>query len=145
MISFALEEEQQLIQETVRKFAAESIRPHMRAFEKEQAVPESLRKQFHELGLGLLDMPEAVGGQGGSLVTCAIVHEELAFGDPGCAVALWAPHGAAQALLLLGDDAQRRRFLPRFAETGAHGRLGALAYSERQAPLEGFSTVAKKV
>src|SRR4051794_12563956 len=104
MISFALEEDQQLIQDTVRKFAAESLRPQMREFEKAREVPEGLRKEFHELGLGLIDMPESAGGQGANLVTAAMVHEELSYGDPGAAVALWAPHLAAQAILSLGDE-----------------------------------------
>ena len=32
MISFALDEEQELVQQTVRKFAAEVVRPRMRAW-----------------------------------------------------------------------------------------------------------------
>jgi acyl-CoA dehydrogenase len=144
MISFALEEDQQLIQDTVRKFAAESIRPHMREWEKTHELPEELRKQFHELGLSLLDMPEAVGGQGAGLVTAALVHEELAFADPGAAVAVWAPHLAAQAILALGDEEQQKRFLARFADTQAHARLGAVAWADQKPVLEGFTTTAKK-
>jgi len=144
MINFALDEDQQLIQETVRKFAADVLRPRMRELEKLGAVPDGLRRQFHELGLGLLDAPEAAGGQGASLVTAALVHEELAFGDPGLAVALWAPHLAGQALLCLGDAAQQTRFLARFADTAGHARLGAVAYAERGAPLDGFHTTAQR-
>src|SRR5262249_40727857 len=106
--------------------------------------PAGLRRQFHELGLGLIDAPEAVGGQGASLITAALVHEELAFGDPGAAVALWAPHSATQAILCLGDEAQKRRFLGRFAAADGAERLGAVAWGERGAPLEGFHTTAKK-
>jgi acyl-CoA dehydrogenase len=142
MISFGLDEEQQIIQDTVRKFAAEALRPKMRDFERERALPEALRRQFHELGLGTLDLPESVGGQGASLTTAAIVHEELAWGDPGAAVALWAPHLAAQAVLALGTDEQQRRLLARFAE--GHAALGAVAYAERNAPLEGFATTARR-
>jgi len=144
MISFALEEDQQLIQDTVRKFAAESIRPKLRELEKAGDVPATLRKQFHELGLGLIDAPESVGGQGASLTTSMLVHEELAFGDAGAAVALWAPHAAAQAILCLGDEAQQKRFLGRFAASDGAERLGAVAYGERNAPLDGFHTTAKK-
>jgi acyl-CoA dehydrogenase len=144
MISFGLEEDQQLIVDTVRKFAAESIRPRLRELEKAGDVPAALRRQFHELGLGLLDAPEAAGGHGSSLVSAMLVHEELAWGDPGAAVALWAPHQAAQAILCLGDEAQQQRFLSRFAASDGAERLGALAYSEREAPLEGFHTTARK-
>ena len=114
MISFALDEDQELVRETVRKFAQGAIRPHMRAWEKAREVPASTRRAFHELSLGLLDVPEAAGGTGAGQVTAALVHEELAFGDPGAAVALWAPHLAAAAVVELGDEEQARRLLARF-------------------------------
>src|SRR5258706_2746854 len=142
MISFAVEDDQQVMQDTVGKFAAEALRPKMRELEAARAVPDALRRQFHELGLGLLDLPEAVGGQGATLVTAAIVHEELAFGDPGAAVALCAPHLAAQALATLGDAAQQTRLLARFAAADGWSRSGAVAWAERSAPIEGFHTTA---
>jgi len=126
MISFGLEEDQQIIQETVRKFAAEELRPKMRAFEK-SGVPDGLRKKFDETGLGLDDV---------ALATAVLVHEELAFGDPGAAVALSAPYDGNRMLVALGDDAQRARFA---------GKATAICYSERKAPLDGFATIAKRV
>jgi alkylation response protein AidB-like acyl-CoA dehydrogenase len=142
MISFALEEDQQIIQETVRSFARDVIRPHYRAWERTHGVPAEARRRFYELGLGLLDVPEALGGGGAGLVTAALVQEELAWGDPGAAVALWAPHTAAAALCELGDAAQVGPLLARLAE--APDRLGAVAYSERNGPLAGFGTVAER-
>ena len=126
MISFGLEEDQQIIQETVRKFAAEELRPKMRAFEK-SGVTDALRKKFDETGLGLDDV---------ALDTAVLVHEELAFGDPGAAVALSAPYDGSRALAALADDAQRTRFA---------GKAAAICYSERKAPLDGFGTVAKRI
>jgi alkylation response protein AidB-like acyl-CoA dehydrogenase len=126
MISFGLEEDQQIIQETVRKFAAEELRPMMRAFEK-SGIPEGLRRKFDETGLGLDDVP---------LPTAVLVHVELGFGDPGAAVALSAPYDGNRALAALADDAQRARFA---------GKATAVCYSERKAPLDGFATVAKRV
>ncbi len=143
MISFSLDEEQQIIQETVRKFAAEWVRPQLREWERAGTVSDEARRAFHELGLGLLEVPEALGGAGASAVTAALVQEELGFGDAGAAVALWSPHLVTAALVELGDEAQARRFFSRFAESSV--RLGAVAYSERgTTPLEGFSTVAVK-
>ncbi|MGZ3428630.1 MAG: acyl-CoA dehydrogenase family protein [Polyangia bacterium] len=126
MISFGLEEDQQIIQETVRKFAAEELRPKMRAFEK-SGVPDGLKRKFEEMGLGLDEV---------ALSTAVLVHEELAYGDPGAAVALSAPYDGNRTLLALADDAQRARFA---------GKPTAICYSERKAPLDGFATVAKRV
>ena len=143
MISFALEEDQRIVMETVRKFAAEELRPHLRAWERARGVPIEARAKFHGLGLGLIDVPEALGGAGASSLTAALVHEELAYGDPGSAVALWAPHLAATAVVALGDGAQGQRLLARFAEDA--NALGAIAWSERgNVPLEGFATVAER-
>ncbi len=126
MISFGLEEDQQIIQETVRKFAAEELRPKLRAFEK-SGVPDALRRKFDETGLGLDDVPMA---------TAVLVHEELAYGDPGAAVALSAPYEGNRTLAALADDAQRARL---------GGKATAVCYSERKAPLDGFATVARRV
>jgi acyl-CoA dehydrogenase len=131
MISFGLEEEQELARETVRKLATEALRPQMREYERARAVPDALRQQAHELGLGTMDLPEALGGQGASLVTATIVHEELAVGDPGLAVALASPAAAAHAICALGDEAQRQRWVPRFTAADGWARRGAIAYSER--------------
>jgi alkylation response protein AidB-like acyl-CoA dehydrogenase len=145
MISFGLEEDQQIIQDTVRKFAGEVVRPRMREWERARGVTAEARRQFHELGLGLIDAPEAAGGAGASALTAALVQEELAFGDAGAAVALWAPHLAPAAILELGDEAQARRLLQRFADPKGAERLGAVAWSEKgKPPLEGFSTTAVK-
>jgi len=104
-------------------------------------VPDDARRRFHELGLALIDVPEELGGGGAGALTAALVHEELAYGDAGAAVALWAPHHAAAAIRELGDADQARRLLARFTE--APDRLGAVAYSERTAPTAGFSTTAE--
>jgi alkylation response protein AidB-like acyl-CoA dehydrogenase len=140
MISFGLSEDQQILQETVRKFAAEEIRPHMREWEKARAISAAARKKFGELGLELIDVPEAFGGQGMGSLAAAIVHEELAFGDPGAAIALWGPSSAAAAILELGDDDQRKRLLPQLGS----GKRGAVAYSEKwKVPAAGFATTAQ--
>src|SRR4051812_49645145 len=114
MISFALEEDQELLRDTVRKFAAEELRPEMRKWERAREVPDAMRRKVHELGLGLIDVPEALGGAGASFVTTVIAHEELSFGDPGAAVALLGPHVCAAAIVELGSEEQAARLIGRF-------------------------------
>jgi alkylation response protein AidB-like acyl-CoA dehydrogenase len=144
MISFGLTEDQRMVQETVRKFAEDEVRPVHRECEK-SGVPAPLAKKFGELSLSLIDVPEAMGGMGLGTLTGVLVHEELAWGDPGAAVALWSPHFAAQAIQELADDeAQARRLLGRFAE----GARGAVAWADAGAggalPEAGFAATARK-
>lgn len=146
MISFALSEDQQMVQDTVKKFAADEIRPRLRDFEKAGGVPDELRRKFHDLGVSLVDVPEAAGGMGFGALTAALVHEELAFGDPGAALALWAPGALPAAVLELGTPEQARRLLERFAGQDGWKRLGAVAWSEagKGLPEAGFATTARK-
>jgi acyl-CoA dehydrogenase len=115
----------------------------MRELEK-RGVPGDLRNRFHDLGVCLIDIPEDAGGMGLGTLTACLVHEELAFGDPGAAVALWGPHLAAAALVELGTPEQARRLLAPFAGPGGALLQGAVAWSEtgKQLPLEGFATTA---
>ncbi len=123
MISFALEEEETLLQDTVRRIAAERVRPQLRAIE--EGLPAALRKTVAELGLGALGVPEADGGQGARLVTQLIADEELAWGDAGAALALVPEQSYLTILGQLATGDERARFLQPVA-SGA--QLGAVAY-----------------
>ena len=107
MISFALEEEETLLQDTVRRIAAERVRPQLRAIE--EGLPAALRKTVAELGLGALGVPEADGGQGARLVTQLIADEELAWGDAGAALALVPEQSYLTMLDLLATGDERMR------------------------------------
>jgi alkylation response protein AidB-like acyl-CoA dehydrogenase len=144
MISFALTDEQQLVVETARKLAVEELRPRARAFEKAGDVSEALRRKVHELGLAFVDVPEDAGGLGQGALTAALVHEELACGDPGAAVAAWSPGFAGAALVELATPEQRARLLAPFVAPGGALRRAAVAWSEPGGPVEGFATRARR-
>src|SRR5262249_50109538 len=128
--------------ETVRKFAAEEMRPRLRELERD-GVPGELFDRFHALGLSLVDVPEALGGLGLDTFTACLIHEELAFGDPGAAVALWAPGFVPAAVLELAAPEQAARLLAPFARSGR--RRGAVAWSEAgKGPEAGFATRARR-
>ncbi|HVQ26251.1 MAG TPA: acyl-CoA dehydrogenase family protein, partial [Planctomycetota bacterium] len=144
MISFSLSDEQEMVRETARKFAVEELRPRLRQLEK-AGIPDELRRRFHELGVSLIDVPEAAGGMGLGATTAALVHEELAFGDPGAAVALWGPHLATAAVVELGSPEQVARLLAPFAAPDGALRRGAVAWSEtgKDLPFAGMATRAR--
>jgi len=145
MISFSLSDEQEMVRETARKFAVEELRPRLRQLEK-GGIPDELRRRFHELGVSLIDVPEAAGGMGLGATTAALVHEELAFGDPGAAVALWGPHLATAAVVELGSPEQVARLLAPFAAPDGALRRGAVAWSEtgKDLPFAGMATRARR-
>jgi acyl-CoA dehydrogenase len=130
MFSFALTDEQQAILTQVKRFAAEHVRPVLRASEEACGVPRDLRARYHELGLLLLEYPTAVGGLGLGMFTRVLLDEALAHGDVGIAHGLGGPGHAGYAVLELGTSAQAERLLGMFAGAAGAERYGALAIAE---------------
>ncbi|MCS6912155.1 MAG: acyl-CoA dehydrogenase family protein [Myxococcales bacterium] len=126
MISFALDDDQRLLQDTVRRFCREVLREQMRRHEQQGGLLPEVEQAFAELGLIDLELDEGLPHR-----TAALVHEELAWGDPGAAVALWTPHLCAGALRELGTPEQQARLLARLRRgpDQRYGR-GAVAYAE---------------
>jgi alkylation response protein AidB-like acyl-CoA dehydrogenase len=134
VISFDLDDELKLVLDLVRGFAGREIRPHLRDVERAGEVPEALARAAHGLGLPLLGLPPACGGQGLGALAEVVVGEELAAADPGIAAALPGPGAAATAVLALGDAAQASRLLARFGDAGCATARGALAWTDGPVP-----------
>ena len=144
MISFEPTEDQTLMRDSVAQFARATLAPRVREFERLRSVPEDVRKLAHEMGLGLVAVPEAAGGQGLGLTTAVLLEEELGAADAAAAFGLAGPHAFAAAAVELGSEEQARELLAPFGDPDAHGRFGAVAWSEPKPNREraGFSTVA---
>lgn len=129
MIDFQATEEQQLIVETVRQFAANEVRPRARDCDEERKLPDDVLSRAHELGLVANALPAEHGGGGErSAVTAALIAEELAWGDLSLALAILSPSLLALPVAEYGDDAQRGRWLPAF--TGDRFVPGSIAWVE---------------
>lgn len=130
MIDFGLDEDLQLIKDTVADFAMEQLRPNLRAFEKAGGVSDELRASFHELGMTSLAIPEALGGQGLDLRAHVIVNEALATGDVGAAADLDRSGGPIHVVLTLGSEAQQQDLLTPFTDPGKPDYTASLAWHE---------------
>ncbi len=124
---FGLSEEQELLQQAVRGFAAGDL-PVARLreiFDEGSGFDPALWRGAAGVGVQGLVVPEGFGGAGLELLDLALAFEvlgETALPGPFLGNAL-----AALALALGGSDAQRERWLPRLA-SGAS--VGALAIAE---------------
>lgn len=130
MISFEMTEEQTLVRDSMREFAALELRKQARAADEASALPADYLATTWSLGLTTTQIPEAFGGSGEarSCVTHAILLEELAHGDAALAIAALAPALFANAILDHGTDAQKKAHLPSFC--GSQFATGALAACE---------------
>ena len=130
MISFGMTEEQELVRDTMREFAAELIRPAGRDCDENAAIPDDFLQSIWDLGLTSTQIPAEYGGGGEerSPVTNAIILEELAYGDAAMALAAMAPSQFANAIVDYGTTEQKQKYLPLFCGTQFH--TGALAIVE---------------
>jgi alkylation response protein AidB-like acyl-CoA dehydrogenase len=124
------DDEQQMLQEAVRDFAAEKVRPAAQRADAECRTPAELLSAAGELGVNMLGIPEELGGvmPQRSAVTGVLIAEALAHGDLGVAYAALAPGAVATAIGSFGDADQQATYLPAFA--GENPPAAALAMLE---------------
>ena len=145
MIAFEPTEDQKLMQDSVAAFA-KGLRGRIRELERGRAVPEDLRRTAHELGLGLVAIPEALGGSGLGLMTAVLLEEEVAFGDPAAAFGFGGPGAFGLAVAELAEPERARALLAPFVGSDGYARFGAVAWGERRACRErpGMVTTATR-
>ncbi len=130
MISFALSDEDKMMQDSVAQFARTTLRPRARQFEASRSLPDDVILAAHGMGLGVAQLPTSSGGAGVGLTTVVLLEEELAWGDAASSFALAGPGAFALAVRSLGSEAQVQRLLSPFAAPGASGRGAAVAWGE---------------
>jgi alkylation response protein AidB-like acyl-CoA dehydrogenase len=135
-MNFALTEEQEMLQETVRQWVEKECPPASvrERFDAETDSSADLWRGWVEMGLSGLLVPETLGGAGLELLDLALVAEELGHGAvPGPFI----PHSLATlAIVLGGSDAQKQRWLPALASGEARGAVALGEADERWEPLE---------
>ncbi len=118
MLSFTPSEEQQMLIDTLHRFAESEMRTNAHECDESGEVPQSLIDTGWELGLIPASIPEEYGGFGEeySILTGVLALEELAWGDLGIALHILTPALFATPLLLQGTESQKQEYLPRFCE-----------------------------
>jgi alkylation response protein AidB-like acyl-CoA dehydrogenase len=108
--------EEQLLQETVRKFARNKIAPLVREMDEAQKMSPALIAQLFELGLLGIEIPVEYGGVGASFFSSILAVEEISAVDPAIGVLVDVQNTlTVNALLRWGTEAQKQQYLPRMA------------------------------
>ncbi len=137
-----LSEEEQLFQTTVRRFAREQIGPHVREMDEAGVFRKDIIRQFFELGLMGIEIPEEYGGQGGTFFQAVMAVEELSAVDPSAGVIVDVQNTIVNnAILRWANPEQKQRYLPRLAAD----TVASYALSEAGSGSDAFAlaTLAK--
>ncbi len=132
----------QLFRDSVRRFAREQIAPHVRAMDEAAQFRPDILRQFFELGLMGIEIPEEYGGQGGTFFQSLLAIEEIAAVDPAAAVIVDVQNTLVNnAVLRWATEDQKRRWLPRLAQD----TTAAFALSEANAGSDAFALATRAV
>ncbi len=140
-MDFAETEDQVMIRDMVRDFAETVASPTCHQRDKEQKPPIDEFKQFAELGVAGMTIPEAYGGQKLDDISEAIVIEELSRVDPSLGVMVAVHVGlCSMTITLNGNEEQKNKYLPKLA-SGEY--LGAYSLSEAGSGTDAAAMVAR--
>ena len=113
-MDFSLSTEQQMLQETARRFAQTELPAHATEIEKNDVPPNlALRKRFAEMGFMGINLPSDCGGAGLGHFEAVLILEELAKISVAVAFPVFeASFGPALAIAHFAPKALQKRILP---------------------------------
>lgn len=136
----ALSEDEKLFQATVRKFARDEIRPYVREMDEAGVFRKDIIRQFFEMGLMGIEIPEEHGGQGGTFFQAILAVEELSAVDPSAGVVVDVQNTICNnALLRWANPQQRARYLPALARD----TVASYALSEAGSGSDAFAMATR--
>ncbi|MBS28657.1 MAG: acyl-CoA dehydrogenase [Alphaproteobacteria bacterium] len=137
----SLTDEQVMIRDMARSFAAEQLTPNAALWDRESQYPVDAVRGMAELGLLGMVVPGEWGGAGADTLTHALALEEIAAGDGSCST-IMAVHNSVACLPVLnfGSNDQKHRFLRPLARGNM---LGAFALTEPGAGSDAGAIVTR--
>lgn len=127
-MNIELPEAHRALQQAIRNFCIEKVKPHAREWDHTEKFPTQVVKELGQLGaLGIM-VGEEFGGAGMDSLAVAVAVEEVARFDGSLALTVASHNGLGTShLRVFGNDAQRKKYLPKLA-TGEY--LGAWGLTE---------------
>jgi butyryl-CoA dehydrogenase len=142
-VNLDLSEEQKLLQQTVREFAASEVKPLAREIDLTGQFPRETFRKAAELGLTGIAFPEEYGGAGFDHIGYSIVIEEISRACASTGVILSVQNSLyCDPIYRFGTDEQKKNFLVPFARGE---KIGCYALTEPQAGSNAAALQTKAV
>jgi alkylation response protein AidB-like acyl-CoA dehydrogenase len=137
-----LSEDETLFRDNIRQFADEKIRPLVKEMDEKGVFEKDLIREFFQLGLMGIEIPEQHGGGGAKFFEAILAVEELSRVDASAGVVVDVQNTLVNnALLRWGSEEQKKRYLPRMAAD----TVGAYALSEADSGSDAFGLQTRAV
>jgi alkylation response protein AidB-like acyl-CoA dehydrogenase len=135
-------EDEILFRDNIRQFAQDKVRPLVKEMDENGVFDPDLLRQFFQLGLMGIEVPEEYGGSGGKFFDAILAVEEMSRVDASAGVVVDVQNTLVNnALLRWASPEQQKRYLPRMAAD----TCGAYALSEAGSGSDAFALQTKAV
>lgn len=142
-MDFLLTEEQEILKDSIRKFAEKEIQPLIKESDEMGKWPEILTQKLGEMGLLGIVIPTEYSGVGYTNCDYVIILEEISKVDPSVGLVVAAHNSlCSNHLNLFASEEQKRKYLTRLA-TGE--TLGAWGLTEAGAGSDAAAMKTKAV
>lgn len=142
-MDYLLTEEQKMIKDLAHKIAEEKIRPVAAKYDKTEEFPWEVIKVIADAGLFGLFIPEEYGGMSVNVMNLCLATEELSRACGGIAVCYAASALGTFPIVLFGNDAQKRKYLPDLASGKKVAAFG-ITEPEAGSDASAIKTTARK-
>ncbi|HEY9212232.1 MAG TPA: acyl-CoA dehydrogenase [Ancylobacter sp.] len=140
-----LTEEERMVRDTARDYAQEKLLPRVTSAYMEERFDREIMDEMGALGLLGPTIPEEYGGAGLGYVSYGLVAREVERVDSGYRSAMSVQSSLVMhPIFAYGDEAQRKKFLPKLATGGWIGCFG-LTEPDAGSDPAGMRTRAEKI
>ena len=135
-----LAEDEQLFRDSVIAFADREIRPRVRLMDEQAQLDVALIEGLFALGAMGIEVPDSMGGSGGTFMHAVLAVEAISAVDPAVGVLVDVQNTlVVSALAAWGRPDQTSRYLPRLARD----TVGAYALSEAGSGSDAFAMATR--
>lgn len=138
-----LTEDEQMLKDAAADFAESAIKPLVEEMDEKAQLDPELVKQFFEMGLMGIDIPEKYSGGGGTFMMSVVAIEQISRVDASAGVFMDVQNTLVNnAFVNYGSEELKERFLPQLANK----KVGAYCLSEAGSGSDAFAlkTTAKE-
>ncbi len=142
-MDYLFSEEQKMIRDLAHKIAEEKIRPVAAKYDQSEEYPWEVIKVIAESDLFGLFIPEEYGGMGVNVLNLCLATEEFSRACGGIAVCYAASALGTFPIVLFGNDAQKKKYLPALAKGTKVAAFG-ITEPEAGSDASAIKTTARK-
>jgi butyryl-CoA dehydrogenase len=135
-----LSDDEIAFRDAVAGFAAAEVKPRVDEMERAGRIDPALVRQYFDMGLMGIEVPEQYGGAAGSLMMVTLAVEEVSKIDPAAAIMIDVQNTLVNyPITRYGSDAQKAKYLTRLTRD----TVGAYALSEPSSGSDAFGLATR--